>query len=411
MQRTVAILLSLLAALLIAACGEKDEPEVTGPPVATSPDAPGKPDGGEPASGRGGVALEEIGEFESPVFLAQPEGDPALYVVEQTGRIMRTSPSGKVSTFLDVSRQIVSGGEQGLLSVAFAPDFSRSGLFYVDYTNRNGDTRVVEYRRSRRNPAEADPDSARVLLAVDQPFANHNGGLLLFDGDGNLLVGLGDGGSGGDPDRNGQDLSTLLGKILRIDPSPPRGRARVSSEYSIPPGNPFVEREGARPEILAYGLRNPWRFSLDRRGGGLWIGDVGQSALEEIDYVGRLGAGANFGWSAFEGIERFNPDEKAKNALPPVHTYGRDEGCSVTGGYVVRDRQLESLYGRYLYADFCQGQLRSFSAADAVPGPAADDSAVGLQVPSISSFAEDQSGRIYAISLDGPVYRLVPDDA
>lgn len=407
MQRTPAILIALLAASLIAACGEKDEPELTGPPVVTKPEAPGKP-----PSGSGGVALEEIGEFESPVFLAQPEGDPALYVVEQTGRIMRTAPSGKVSTFLDISREITAGGEQGLLSVAFSPDFSRSGLFYVDYTNRAGDTRVVEYQRSRRNPAAADPGSARVLLAVDQPFANHNGGLLLFDREGNLLIGLGDGGAGGDPDRNGQDLSTLLGKILRIDPTPSRRvDPRLRFEYSIPPDNPFVEREGARPEILAYGLRNPWRFSLDRRGGGLWIGDVGQSALEEIDYVGELGAGANFGWSAFEGTERFNLDEEARNALAPVHTYGRDEGCSVTGGYVVRDRRLETLYGRYLYADFCQGQLRSFSAADAVPGPVADDSAVGLQVPSISSFAEDQRGRIYAISLDGPVYRLVPDDA
>lgn len=412
MRRVLTILASASIALGGAGCGEKDEPELSGPPVSpgqgtgttTTPAGGGQKTG----DGQGGIALAKIGEFDSPVFLAQPKGDPALYVVEQTGRIKRLGPGGKPSTFLDLSRQIVSGGEQGLFSVAFAPDFKRSGRFYVDYTNRAGDTRVVEYQRSKRKPAVADPGSARVLLAVAQPFPNHNGGLVLFDGDGNLLVGLGDGGAGDDPDRNGLDRSTLLGSILRIDPRRERPQGKGGAEYSIPADNPFVDREGARPEILAYGLRNPWRFSLDRRG-GLWIGDVGQSSLEEIDFVGRLGAGANFGWSAFEGSERFNSDQEAPNALAPVLTYGREGGCSVTGGYVVRDRKLEPLYGRYLYADFCQGQLRSFSAADAVPGPVQDDVALGLQVPSTSSFAEDQRGRVYAISLDGPVYRLAPD--
>ncbi len=262
--------------------------------------------------------------------------------------------------------------------------------------------RVVEYRTL--NNGNVDEDSARTLLSVDQPFANHNGGLLLFDDDKNLLVGLGDGGSGGDPDRNGQDLDVLLGKILRIDPKP-QGR----NEYSIPKDNPFAGQEGARPEILVYGVRNPWRFSIDRNTGDLWIGDVGQNELEEIDFVSELGAGANLGWSAYEGTERFNSDQEAQNAIDPVLTYGRDEGCSVTGGYVVRDRSLKTLFGRYLYADFCAGQLRSFTAADAVPGPAEDDRELGLQVPSISSFGEDQRGRIYAVSLDGPVFRLIPD--
>ena len=402
MRIRLAIIVAL-ASLLPTGCGEKEEPEVTGPPVAEDPGGDNG-NGGKPQGG-GGVALEEIGEFEDPVFVTQPKGDGALYVVEQTGQIIRVTPSGKKSTLLDISDEITAGGEQGLLSAAFSPSYTRSGLFYVDYTNTNGDTRVVEYRTEKNG--KVDPRSARTLLEVDQPYSNHNGGLLLFDEDGNLLVGLGDGGAAGDPERNGQDLSTLLGKILRITP-PPAGRSGRS--YSIPNDNPYAGDDDARAEILAYGLRNPWRFSFDRKTGALWIGDVGQNALEEIDYLEKpAGQDANFGWSAFEGTERFNADEEAPNAIDPILTYGRDAGCSVTGGYVVRDRALKSLYGRYLYADFCHGQLRSFTAADANTGTAADDRALGLQVPSISSFGEDQRGRIYAVSLDGPVFRLVPE--
>ena len=317
---------------------------------------------------------------------------------------MRLGGNGQRRVFLDLSREVTAGGEQGLLSMAFAPDYERSGRFYVDFTNRGGDTRVVEYRRSERDETKADPRTARVLLRVPQPFSNHNGGLVLFGPDGDLYVGLGDGGSAGDPQRTGQDLGTPLGKILRIDPRPGGG-----SEYRVPPDNPFADRDDARPEILAYGLRNPWRFSFDRDTGDLWIGDVGQSAQEEIDVIRAddVLSGANFGWSAYEGTARFNEDQEAPDAVEPVLTYGRDQGCSVTGGYVVRDPALPTLYGRYLYADFCAGQLRSFSAADAVPGPVDDDVSLGVQVPSISSFAEDARGRIYAISLEGPVYRLV----
>ena len=401
-SRSLAAGLALIA-LAVSACGEKDEPEVTGPPMVTEPaDPAGKGDRGGDADGTGGVELKEIGEFEQPVFVAQPEGDKSVYVVEQPGRIVRVAPGGKTSTLLDISNEITAGGEQGLLSVAFAPDFARSGRFYVDYTNRAGDTRVVEYTTKRNG--EANVRSARTLLAVDQPYSNHNGGLLIFDREGNLLIGLGDGGSAGDPERNGQDLGVLLGKILRIDPEQDKG-----SDYSIPEDNPHAGEGDARPEILAYGLRNPWRFSFDRKTGALWIGDVGQNALEEIDVLPDPGEEANFGWSAFEGTERFNDDEEAPGAIDPVLTYGRDDGCSVTGGYVVRDRSLESLYGRYLYADFCKGQLRSFTADDALAeGRAADDRPVGLQVPSISSFGEDAEGRIYAVSLDGPVFRLTP---
>ena len=392
MRSRIAIFLAA-GSLIAAGCGEKDEPEIpSGPPVVTTLD------------NGGGVALEEIGEFDSPLFVTQPVGDSSLYVVEQGGRIIQVKPNGKESTLLDISDEITVGGEQGLLSAAFAPDYRNSGLFYVDYTNTNGDTRVVEYRT--QNNGKVDERSARTLLEVPQPYSNHNGGLLLFDDDGNLLVGLGDGGAAGDPERNGQDLGALLGKILRIDPS----GEDEDLDYAIPKDNPHVGDDDAAPEILSYGLRNPWRFSFDSKTGALWIGDVGQNSLEEIDYLDKPGQDANFGWSAFEGTERFNDDEEAPGAIDPVLTYGRDAGCSVTGGHVVRDRELESLYGRYLYADFCQGQLRSFDAESAAEeGTASDDQALGLQVPSISSFGEDQRGRVYAVSLDGSVFRLVPD--
>jgi glucose/arabinose dehydrogenase len=361
------------------------------------------------------VRLQKIGDFEQPVYVTQPPGDDRdLFVVQRTGKIEVVRNGEPVARpFLDLGHQITSSGsEQGLLSLAFAPDYRKSGLFYVDYTDTAGDTRVVGYRRSSADPLVADPQSAREILAVDQPYPNHNGGLVVFgpgkapegrrggQAPGLLYVGLGDGGSEGDPDRRGQDLSTLLGKILRIDPRPSGQRP-----YSIPRSNPFVGRSGARPEIYSYGLRNPWRFSFDPATGALAIGDVGQNRWEEVDLVARgKGLGANFGWSAYEGFDPFNDDQHAPNAVPPVFVYGHDIGCSITGGYVVRDRSLPSLYGRYLYGDFCAGQLRSFTAA---PGRRpTDDRALGLQVPSVSSFGEDDAGHIYATSLRGPVYRL-----
>jgi glucose/arabinose dehydrogenase len=353
------------------------------------------------------VRLVEIGEFEQPLYVTQPPGeDRDLYVVEKTGRIMRVEggagrPVG-AEPFLDLRGEVSTGSEQGLLSVAFAPDYARSGRFYVDFTDTEGDTRIQEFRRDRDDPDRADPATRRELLRIDQPFDNHNGGLLLFGPDELMYVGTGDGGPGGDPMRNGQDLSTLLGKILRIDPTPAGRRP-----YRIPSSNPFVDEPGARGEIYSYGLRNPWRFSFDRGGGALSIGDVGEDSLEEIDLVGRRrGRGANFGWSAFEGDEPFNEDQEAEGAIPPVLTYPLTEACAVTGGYVVRDEALRSLYGRYLYGDFCVGELRSFTADP--NRPAADDRPLGPTVPQLSSFGEDSAGRVYAMSLDGPVYRLEP---
>ncbi|MFL5892930.1 MAG: PQQ-dependent sugar dehydrogenase [Solirubrobacterales bacterium] len=373
----------------------------TEPPAVGQRPAPGL------GNGEGGVRLEKLGDFEQPLYVTQPPGDSQhLFVVEQTGRVeVLTDGARESHPFLDLSGQVSCCGEQGLLSIAFAHDYAESGLVYADYTDGAGDTRVVEFQRSSSDPLTVDPASARVVLRVDQPFPNHNGGLVVFGPDHHLYVGLGDGGSEGDPDRNGQDLGTLLGKILRIDPRPSGGEP-----YSVPPSNPFVGEPGVRPEIYSYGLRNPWRFSFDRMTGAFGIGDVGQSDWEEVDLMPRgAGGGADFGWSAFEGFARFNEDQSAPNAVPPALVYSHDGGgCSVTGGYVVRDRSLASLYGRYLYGDFCLGDLRSFPA---VPGHrASDDQALGLNVPSLSSFGEDDAGHIYATSLDGPVYRLVPDD-
>ncbi|HYU61986.1 MAG TPA: PQQ-dependent sugar dehydrogenase [Solirubrobacterales bacterium] len=393
-------------AAIAPGCGGADE----GPATTSAPRPAPEADGGGQAGpavgdGKGGTRLVEVGRFEEPVFVAQPPGErDDLYVVEKAGRVVLVHDGeARAEPFLDLRDEVSTGLEQGLLSIAFAPDYSGSGRFYVDFTDTGGDTQVQEFRRSRSDPSVADPATRRELLSVEQPFPNHNGGLLLFGPDDDLYIGLGDGGGEGDPMRNGQSLDTLLGKLLRIDPRPSNG-----APYTIPASNPFADEPGARPEIYAYGLRNPWRFSFDRLTAALSIGDVGQDALEEVDLVRRgAAAGANFGWSAFEGGQRFNHDQHALDSVPPVLDYPLDgPACAVTGGYVVRDASLRSLYGRYLYADFCVGELRSFTAR---PGRAAtDDRALGPEVPNLSSFGEDDRGRIYVVSLDGPVYRLAP---
>jgi glucose/arabinose dehydrogenase len=352
------------------------------------------------------VKLTRIGTFSAPVYVAQPRGERRrMFVVEQTGRI-RVVRDGRVlgAPFLDLSSKVVAGGEQGLLGLAFAPDYATSGRFYVDYTDRNGDTRIVEYRRGT-SPDRADPDSARQLIFQDQPESNHNGGQLAFGPDGLLYVGLGDGGGGYDQHGtigNGQSLGTLLGKILRIDP-----RASGGRPYGIPRENPFVGRRGAKPAIYAWGLRNPWRFSFDRANGDLTIGDVGQDRIEEIDFRARgTGRGANFGWRAWEGRSRIDPGLRVAHDVKPVLQYTHDRGgCSVTGGYVIRDPRLRALAGRYVYGDFCAGDLFT---ARLRQGGASGRRALGLHVGSLSSFGEDDAGRVYVTSLDGPVYRLDP---
>jgi glucose/arabinose dehydrogenase len=383
----------LAASVAFAGCGGGDESSTTTTTSSSTTSTTTTTAGGNGTnvgSGEGGVALKELGSYARPVYVTQADGDPDhLYVVEHCGRIARVPMGGgEGTTFLDVSDLVTCGGEQGLLSVAFAPDYADSGLLYVNYTDLDGNSTTVEYTRSAGDPATADPDSAVELVTIEDFAPNHNGGLLLFRPDGTLYLGMGDGGGAGDPERTAQDASSPLGKLLRID----------------------VDSPGAAPQVAALGLRNPWRFSFDRKTQDLWIGDVGQNTLEEIDALPPGGldrkSPPNFGWSAFEGTDRFNDDQEAPGAIAPVLVYGHDRGCSVTGGYVVRDRSLQTLYGRYLYGDFCQGHLRSFIADPNTE--AQDDRELGVDVPSLSSFGEDAAGHIYAVSLDGPVYRLTP---
>jgi glucose/arabinose dehydrogenase len=375
-----------------------------GAPVATaSPDveATAAPGSSGAVAARGArPRLKRIGRFDAPTYVTAPPGDRRhLFVVEQGGTV-RVLVNGheRARPFLDIRGRVSAGGERGLLSLAFAPDYRRSGRFYVDYTDVHGDSRIVEYRRA--SAVRADPRSARLVLFQPQPEANHNGGLLLFGPDKRLYVGFGDGGGGGDrhgAHGNAQNLGTLLGKILRIDPRPRGGRA-----YGIPAGNPFAGRAGARPEIWAYGLRNPWRFTF-APGGQLVIADVGQEAFEEVDVV-RHG-GVNLGWRVFEGRSRYTPGERAPGAVAPDIVRRHADGwCSITGGVVVRDRRL-SLRGRYLFGDFCRGRIES---ARIVRSGVRDVRRTSLRVGSLSSFGVDGRGRVYAASLDGPVYRLVP---
>jgi glucose/arabinose dehydrogenase len=380
-----------------------------GQSTATEPRAPGsraQRGGGEseaPAeSAARGVRLKRIGSFDAPLYVTTPPGDRSrIFVVEQGGRI-HVLVNGKRtrSPFLDISSSVTAGGEQGLLSVAFAPDYGRSGRLYVNFTDRNGDTRIQEFRRSGDNPNRANRGSRRNVLFVDQPYPNHNGGLNLFGPDGLLYIGLGDGGAGGDPENRAQNLNSLLGKILRIDP-----RRSGSKSYRPPQSNPFVGRDG-RNEIYAYGLRNPWRFSFDRKTDDLYIGDVGQNDFEEIDYARRGAArGKNYGWSCFEGNATYDSSRNCPNPVKPVLTYPLSGGnCAVSGGVVVRDPALPQLVGRYLYGDTCGAQVRTFRIS---ASRATDDRSVGVRVPNLSSFGEDARARVYLASLDGPVYRLV----
>jgi glucose/arabinose dehydrogenase len=388
LRRRRFVVVALVApATLIAGCGGGSDSD-TGTTAAQQPSESGQ------------VRLEKVGDFDEPVYVTQPPGSEDLYVTERQGTVRIVRDGGTLSSpALDITDEVSSDGEeQGLLSVAFPPDFESSRLVYAYYTGNDQDQHVVGYTVADDGTFERD--SERELLHMDDFASNHNGGLLLFGPDRHLYIGTGDGGgiAGGGPERNGQDVGSLLGKILRIDPRPSGGRP-----YTVPSPGPLGQ--GARPEICNYGLRNPWRFSFDRGTASLLIGDVGQNTQEEIDYVpAELVCGNNFGWSAFEGTDRFNEDQTAPNAVPPILAYGRDEGCSVTGGYVVRDDSLPALNGRYIYGDYCAGELRSFKPATP---QARDDRSLGLNVPSLSSFGEDNAGHVYAVSLDGPVYRLV----
>jgi glucose/arabinose dehydrogenase len=347
----------------------------------------------------GGLRLARVGSFDAPVHVEDaPGARKLLFVVEQPGSV-RVVRAGKElrRDFVDIRDRVQYGGEQGLLSIAFDPDYQRNRRFFLYYVNSNGDIEVDAFKRKSKSATRAAARSRRKLLEIPHPaFSNHNGGQLQFGPDGLLYVGTGDGGGSGDPDANAQNRESLLGKLLRIDP-------RKGGRYAIPESNPFAGGPG-RDEIYALGLRNPFRFSFDRRTGDIWIGDVGQNDWEEIDQAGRAAlAGANFGWDIFEGNHPFEGGGAPPNYRSPVFEYPTAGGnCAVTGGYVVRDRGVPALAGRYLYADFCGGVLRSFNPA--APGPS--DGPTGLELASPSSFGETAAGSVYVTSLTGGVYRI-----
>jgi glucose/arabinose dehydrogenase len=335
------------------------------------------------------VGLRTVAQgLSQPLYLTAPPGDrQRLFIVEKTGRI-RIVKNGELlpQPFLDLSGRVSTGGEQGLLSMAFHPRYASNGRFYVNYTNRAGDTRVVRYIASG-DPDRADPGSSRVILKIDQPYANHNGGQLQFGPDGRLYVGMGDGGSGGDPQNRAQNPKTRLGKMLRID----------------------LTRSPLRWRIYAKGLRNPWRFSFDRGSGALWIGDVGQSRREEIDRLrpGRP-AGANLGWSAFEGTLVFKSGPASRldrdRLVWPVEQYGHTVGQSVTGGYVYRGAAIPALRGWYVFGDFVSGRVWATKRT----GDRFRLRGANGRVERLASFGEDAAGELYMVSLAGRVWRIVP---
>jgi glucose/arabinose dehydrogenase len=348
------------------------------------------------------VTLEPVANGLPNLVSVAHAGDSRLFITLQGGLVMihdgtRVLPE----PFLDLRNLVLSGGERGLLSIAFHPGYAQNGLFYVNYTDLRGDTVVARYSVSLFDPNRANPASAVPVLMIQQPFANHNGGQLQFGPDGYLYIGMGDGGSGGDPGNRAQNLGDLLGKMLRLD-------VNSASPYAIPPSNPFVGQAGVRPEIWAFGLRNPWRFSFDRATGDLWIADVGQGIWEEVDFqpVTSIG-GENYGWRRMEGAHCFNPSSNCNpgNLVLPVIEYNHSVGCSVTGGYVYRGTRNPRLVGQYIYGDFCSGRI--FGATRSTSGAVTTQQLLDVTF-NVSTFGEDVAGEIYVGDYsNGILYRLV----
>jgi glucose/arabinose dehydrogenase len=398
-----AFALAGLIALVATACGgggstapTPSTPQASSPLGSPTPPSPSTSPSPKPDLSKAKVRLVKVAMLDAPLAMAVRMGDDALYVAEKGGRVMairggnvdRTPP-------LDVSGLVSTGSEQGLLGLAFSPN---GDFLYVDYTDRGGETNIVEYRMDGNR---ADADSARRVLFIQQPFSNHNGGNLVFGPDGYLYIGMGDGGSQGDPSGNGQNLGVLLAKMLRIDPRPSGGKA-----YGIPPDNPFVGRAGARPEIWAYGLRNPWRYEFDRATGDLWIGDVGGGDREEIDFQ-RAGSkgGQNYGWNLTEGtIQHGTPPANWTRPVfeYPTHSNGT---CAVVGGFVYGGTAIPNLVGAYLYSDDCNGTINAFVLRG---GKAAKLRSLRVNGEAVASFGQDQDGELYVLSLAGPIYRIEP---
>jgi len=393
---TLAVL--IVAALAAGACGQ---------PSGAAESAVA----GAPASAFAGVTVAAeiaIQGFNKPVDVANAgDGSGRLFVVEQPGAILIVRDGAvRGQPFLDIHERIASGGERGLLGLAFHPDFPTDPRFFVDYTDVNGDTVVASYVVDPATPDVADPDSETILLKVTQPFANHNGGAVVFGPDGMLYIALGDGGSEGDPQGNGQRLDTLLAKILRIDVDDPT----PGHPYAIPKDNPFVATPGAKPEIWLTGLRNPWRMRFDKPTGDLWIGDVGQNAWEEIDLARAGKGGLNFGWNRMEGFHCYAPSSGCDQTglTMPVTEYGHQDGCAVIGGVVVHDARQGKLNGGYLFGDACSDRVWVIDPTSDGPQAPVLAAQIGR---TLSSIGEAEDGTVYATSLGrGELIRLSGGD-
>lgn len=394
----------LLALLLLgASCGRDADPSQTPPPAPPPPPPPAPPP--PPPSGDLTLALQTVATgLTFPLLLTSPPGDGRLFVVEKGGRI-RILKNGQVlaTPFLDIAAKVSNGSEQGLLGLAFHPRYASNGIFVVNYTNTNGDTRVATYRVSA-DADRADASSERIVLSIDQPFANHNGGHVAFGPDGMLFVGTGDGGSAGDPQGNGQDKSDLLGSLLRLE-------ILDDGSIRVPSDNPFATQAGSRAELWNYGLRNPWRFAFDRATGDLYIADVGQGSREEVDVAGAttgLGKGANYGWSVYEGSNCFGAASACNDQgfTAPVLEYSHNDGCSITGGYVYRGAAIPALRGTYFYSDYCSSWIRSFRWSAGQVTEAKQWTAL-TPGGSVVSFGEDAAGELYVVSSSGTIWRIV----
>jgi glucose/arabinose dehydrogenase len=402
--------LAVVLALVLAACGGSggdggqaaapaaSAPSTTPAPPTTATAPPRRRPAATTASASAfagqKVKLTQVANLEGALAMTAPAGENAVYIAQQAGTI-RAIRNGKLDPepVLDVGAEIISGGEQGLLGLAFSPD---RRYLYVNLTNQQSNTSIREY--PMRN-GRADKAGMRELLQIQDFAPNHNGGEMVFGPDGHLYIGTGDGGGGGDPKRNGQNTNALLGKLLRIDPRPSGGKA-----YGIPDGNPFASG-GGRPEVWAYGLRNPWRFSFDAATGDLWIGDVGQGQWEEVDAQPGGKAGVNYGWNSVEGTHGYEGGSKPDGAVDPVIEYSHDGGaCSVIGGTVYRGSAVPGLKGAYVYGDYCAGWVKAVRTSNGrLAGRPRD---LGVSVTSLSAFGADQKGELYALSLAGPVYRV-----
>ncbi len=373
---------------------EQTRPGSSNPPLVTGPDR---------------LHLETlVSGLDHPIGIGQAgDGSGRLFINEQAGlvRVVRSDGTLLGRPFVDLRDRVESGGERGLLGVAFHPDFSRNRRLFVDYTRRGDGATIVSELSASPDGTTADPASERVLLTVAQPYANHNGGQIAFGPDGYLYIGLGDGGSGGDPHGNAQSLQALLGKILRIDVNGARVDGRP---YAIPADNPFasggLRPGGGLPEIWAYGLRNPWRFSFDREWGDLYIGDVGQGAWEEIDrQPGDSRGGENYGWPVMEGRHCYSGQCNQSGFVRPIAEYSHSEGCSVTGGYVYRGARQPALLGVYVFADYCSGTIFSLQVDEGTITP----KSVAVSGRNVTSFGEGEDGEIYLVATDGTLSRLV----